>query len=151
MAAENLLAAAKLVDSTGSVVDPASLKGQKVALYFAGNWCPMCRDFTPKLKERTDTEEKAAKIVFVSSDFTEEEFTQHRADMGSNWLAVAYGSEEQNALKRQFKLWGGKESGTFGTDRRGGIPALVVVDPETGAEKEFLDAEGKGAAILPSV
>eukprot|EP00438_Fugacium_kawagutii_P003178 Skav218023 [mRNA] locus=scaffold214:2289:6239:- [translate_table: standard] len=52
-----------------------------------------------------------------------------------------------DALKRKFRLWGGKEKPTFGEGRRGGIPALVVIN-EAGDEVKYLDAESKGAAAL---
>ena len=61
-----------LLDSQGKEVDGTDFGGKSVALYFAGEWCPMCRAFTPEL---TDFMKNAADktVVFVSSDFTKEE------------------------------------------------------------------------------
>lgn len=135
------------LDSKGQEVSVGeAFRGKSVALYFAGEWCPMCTAFTPQLtsflEKNTD---KAA--VLVSSDFTKEGFEVHRGHLPESMLAVPYGTETQDALKRKFRLWGGKEKPTFGDGRRGGIPALVVINPE-GEEVKYLDAESKGAAAL---
>eukprot|EP00435_Cladocopium_sp_Y103_P008213 s2998_g2.t1 len=62
-------------------------------------------------------------------------------------LAVTAINLFQDELKRKFRLWGGKEKPTFGEGRRGGIPALVVIN-EAGEEVKYLDAESKGAGAL---
>eukprot|EP00438_Fugacium_kawagutii_P019501 Skav235634 [mRNA] locus=scaffold358:429569:430021:- [translate_table: standard] len=123
-----------------------AFKGKSVALYFAGEWCPMCTAFTPQLTDfLAKNGEKSA--VLVSSDFTKEGYEEHRGHLPSSMLAVPYGTDVQDALKRKFRLWGGKEKPTFGEGRRGGIPALVVIN-EAGDEVKYLDAESKGAAAL---
>ncbi|CAE7734319.1 unnamed protein product, partial [Symbiodinium sp. CCMP2456] len=135
-----------LLDSEGKEVDGSSLEGKSVALYFAGEWCPMCTAFTPVLTEfMKDVGDKA--VVFVSSDFTKEEYDQHRSHLPSQFLSVPFGSEMQDSLKRKFHLWGGREIPKYGGDRRGGIPALVVITPG-GEEQKYLDAESKGGAAL---
>lgn len=135
------------LDSSNKEVPMAeAFKGKSVALYFAGEWCPMCTAFTPQLTEfLAKNGEKSA--VLVSSDFTQEAYETHRGHLPSSMMAVPYGTELQDELKRKFRLWGGKEKPTFGEGRRGGIPALVVIN-EAGEEVKYLDAESKGAGAL---
>ena len=120
--------------------------GKSVALYFAGDWCPMCRDFTPQLNQFME-KHPDKRIIFVSSDFSKDEYDKHRSTLPGSMLSVPYGSPMQDSLKKGFRLWGGKESPTFGDGRRGGIPALVVISAD-GDEVKYLDAESKGAAAL---
>mmetsp|Transcript_7400 Transcript_7400/g.23213 ORF Transcript_7400/g.23213 Transcript_7400/m.23213 type:complete len:154 (-) Transcript_7400:77-538(-) len=136
-----------LLDAQGKEVEASGLGKKSVALYFAGEWCPMCRDFTPELKAFTDGSPEK-QVVFVSSDFSSEEFEHHRSTMGEGYLAVPYGSAKQDELKRSFRIWGGREKGTFGEGRRSGLPSLVVVDAASGAELQHLDAEAQGKAVL---
>mmetsp|Transcript_107039 Transcript_107039/g.307939 ORF Transcript_107039/g.307939 Transcript_107039/m.307939 type:complete len:199 (-) Transcript_107039:84-680(-) len=137
----------QLLDKEGKSATIDAFRGRSVALYFAGHWCPMCRDFTPSLKEFMQRSPDKA-IVFVSSDSSEEEFKHHRESMGADWLAIPFGSEAQNALKAKHRAWAKREMPTFGPDRRSGLPTLVVVDPATGEELKHLDAESKGVQTL---
>lgn len=141
-----------LIDRSGQVVDaPPLLNGQSVALYFAAAWCPMCQVFTPTLKKYMEAPAaKGKRIIFVSSDFSPQEYQSHRAQMSDDWLAVPYGTPMQSALKQKFKVWSGRESVTFGTGRRCGVPALVVLDPVSGEELKFLNTEQNGASALSS-
>ena len=50
-------------------------------------------------------------------------------------------------LKKQFRIWPGREVSEFGTDRRCGIPALVVLGSDR-KELAFIDAESRGASAL---
>eukprot|EP00931_Biecheleriopsis_adriatica_P081562 TRINITY_DN54907_c0_g1_i1.p1 TRINITY_DN54907_c0_g1~~TRINITY_DN54907_c0_g1_i1.p1 ORF type:complete len:239 (+),score=39.93 TRINITY_DN54907_c0_g1_i1:50-766(+) len=138
----------QLVTSDGEVVNAAEAVGSNsVALYFAGSWCPMCVAFTPKLIDFMKASDRK-RIIVVSSDFTPEEFTRHRATLPKDWLAVPYGSPLQDSLKKTFRIWGGRERPQFGDGRRGGIPALVVLDPGSGEEVKYLDTESKDTAAL---
>ena len=59
---------AKLEDASGKEVDPSSLKGKTVGLYFSAHWCPPCRAFTPSLvKFRDKHAEEDFEIVTVFS------------------------------------------------------------------------------------
>eukprot|EP00933_Yihiella_yeosuensis_P042381 TRINITY_DN36947_c0_g1_i1.p1 TRINITY_DN36947_c0_g1~~TRINITY_DN36947_c0_g1_i1.p1 ORF type:complete len:218 (-),score=35.48 TRINITY_DN36947_c0_g1_i1:91-744(-) len=143
-----------LVDVFGKVLDQSQIddrlqlddRSSSVALYFAGAWCPMCVSFTKKLIKFLERAQKKH-VIFVSSDFTAEEYMRHRKKMPMNWLAVPFGSELQMALKKKFQIWGGRER-AFGDTRRSGIPALVVLDAQTGDELKFLDAELLGDQAL---
>lgn len=136
-----------MVDKQGRRVDVSSLGGRSMALYFAGEWCPMCRGFTPKLKAFMEASPDKA-IVFVSSDFSREDYEHHLRSLGDDWLSVPYGSDAQSMLKAGYRVWGGREAGTFGMGRRSGLPTLVVIDPKSGKELRHLDAESKGASVL---
>ena len=50
-------------------------------------------------------------------------------------------------LKTTFKVWSGRERPEFGDGRRGGVPAIIVIDRDCG-ELQYLNAEGEGAAAL---
>ncbi len=58
---------AKLEDASGKEVDPASLKGKTVGLYFSAHWCPPCRAFTPSLVKFRDKHAEEASKSFLSA------------------------------------------------------------------------------------
>ncbi|EKX45721.1 hypothetical protein GUITHDRAFT_108595 [Guillardia theta CCMP2712] len=128
-------------------------KGRTVGLYFAGEWCPMCRSFTPKLKEffnekaqDKQTGNQRATIVFVSSDFSKEAADSHFRNQG-NWLYLDYDSPLRQQLKQKFRIWGGMESSSLGFDRRSGIPGMVVIGRD-GNEITYMNTESKGVKAL---
>lgn len=124
-------------------------KGKRVGLYFAAGWCPMCTSFEPSLTafvEATRSPESNAppvQLIYVSSDGSEEDAGARAAALGMDRVDVATAQE----LKKTFKVWSGRERPAFGDGRRGGVPAIVVVDRECN-ELQYLNAEGEGAAAL---
>ena len=71
--------------------------------------CPPCRTFTPKLIETYNKlvgSEKPFEIVFVSSDRSEDGYTDYFKDMP--WLALPYGDERVKPLSRLFGVEGKK-------------------------------------------
>ena len=136
---------ARLFNETGHAVTCADLGGLSVALYFAGEWCPLCRRFTPALRAFHARWNSSVQIVFISSDSSAEDAREHYAHQMGGWLALAWDDPVAAKLKRQHRVWSGREVGTFGYHRRSGVPAVVVVDP-SGAEVAFLPGERWGAA-----
>ena len=124
-------------------------KGKRVGLYFAAGWCPMCTSFEPSLAqfvEATRSPESNAppvQLIYVSSDMDEAAAEARAAALGMDRVDFAMA---QN-LKKTFKVWSGRERPEFGDGRRGGVPAIVVVDRDCG-ELQYLNAEGEGAAAL---
>ena len=49
------------------------LGGKSVALYFAGEWCPLCRRFTPALHSFHEQYRDTMQVVFVSSDMSQDD------------------------------------------------------------------------------
>lgn len=109
---------AELHDAEGNKVDPATLKGKTVALYFSAHWCPPCRAFTPSLvKFRDDHADKDFEIVFVSLDNSEGEKKTYIREMEMKWLTVPGArSKEAESLAKRFQIRG--------------IPALIVLAPD---------------------
>jgi nucleoredoxin len=109
---------AKLEDASGKEVDPASLKGKTVGLYFSAHWCPPCRAFTPSLvKFRDKHAEEGFEIVFVSLDHSAGEKATYIREMKMNWLTVpGASSKEARALADRFQV--------------NGIPMLVILAPD---------------------
>lgn len=107
-----------LHDAEGKEVDPATLKGKTVALYFSAHWCPPCRAFTPSLvKFRNENADKDFEIVFVSLDNSEGEKKTYINEMKMKWLTIpGAGSKEAESLARKFQVRG--------------IPALIVLGPD---------------------
>ena len=124
-------------------------KGKRVGLYFAAGWCPMCTSFEPSLVqfvEATRSPESNAppvQLIYVSSDMDEAAAETRAAALGMDRVDFAMAQ----TLKTTFKLWSGRERPEFGDGRRGGVPAIVVVDRDCG-ELQYLNAEGEGAAAL---
>ncbi|UJR24056.1 hypothetical protein I4U23_027024 [Adineta vaga] len=88
---------------------------KSVGFYFSAHWCPPCRSFTPKLAEfykEAQTDSKAFRIVFVSSDRDEDSFNEYRKTMP--WVAVPLNSGA--LLKAYFQC--------------SGIPSLIILSAD---------------------
>jgi len=151
---------ASLKGQAGNVIDPSSLRGKSVALYFASASCDQCTEFTASLKAYYDAHmsqqgsgEPKLSVVFISSDATEPAALQHFHSMHPDWLMLDFSSDLRQELKRRYGVWAGAEAAAFGVsiaalrERRGGVPAVCVVDSD-GALLEHLDAEALGTPAL---
>lgn len=88
-----------------------------IALYFAANWCPACRQFTPQLVEyynRVKAEHPEFEIILVSGDPSAAGMEAHIRSGRMPWPAVDF---EKLPGKESLKKYGGQS-----------IPCLVVVD-----------------------
>mmetsp|Transcript_29282 Transcript_29282/g.48399 ORF Transcript_29282/g.48399 Transcript_29282/m.48399 type:complete len:216 (-) Transcript_29282:51-698(-) len=142
----------RLFDSKGTElsVDQASerLAGKRVAYYFSAGWCPMCTRFEPSLVEFRQAAQDSGKeleLIYVPSDRSANDAAKRSASM--DMLQVPFG-EESEQLKKEYKIWAGSEALKLGFGRRSGVPALVVLDGETGEEMAFLPTESQGVQAL---
>ena len=108
------LIGSSLMDAQGNPVNPTTLKGKFIGIYFSANWCPPCRQFTPKLIEFRNTHADQFEVVFVSSDRNADDQQKYMQETGMPWPAIPYTSEQVQLLKERFAI--------------SGIPSLVVVD-----------------------
>ena len=137
-----------LLDAAGKRVEPSALAGKRVAYYFSAGWCPMCTNFEPALLQYCAAAESAGNpvsIIYVSSDRSAKDAAARCDTFG--FLQVPWEGDTRSALKKGYKVWAGAESREFGTGRRSGVPALVVLD-EQGKELAFCDAERSGPGAL---
>eukprot|EP01098_Paradermamoeba_levis_P015256 TRINITY_DN762_c0_g1_i2.p1 TRINITY_DN762_c0_g1~~TRINITY_DN762_c0_g1_i2.p1 ORF type:complete len:222 (+),score=50.95 TRINITY_DN762_c0_g1_i2:67-732(+) len=122
---EQLLTSANrtyVVDNKGEKTEVSALKakGGVVGIYFSAHWCPPCRGFTPvlaKLYNQVKADGNNFEVVFVSSDSDEGSFAAYHSEMP--WLALPFSDRQAKA----------DLSAEWGVS---GIPALVLVDAETG-------------------
>ena len=99
------------------VNDQAFEKKKLIGLFFAGNWCPGCRKFTPQLVEyynRVAAAHPEFEIVFVSSDRSASAMEKYMRDANMPWPAVKF---EKIEGKEELKKYAGS-----------GIPCLVLLD-----------------------
>jgi len=79
-----------------------------VFLYFSGAWCGPCQGFTPMLVEWYERLTKAGKsieVIFVSSDYRQNEFDAYYKKMP--WLALPFSEREIKAkLSNKLKVRG---------------------------------------------
>jgi len=137
-------------DSAGETLKFGWARGNHVALYFAAGWCPMCTSFEPdlaKFRAEAKAAGKGTEVVLVSSEGSAAEQSKRAAALGMK--QVPFDGTARADLKKQFRIWPGREVAEFGTDRRSGIPALVVLGADR-KERAFVDAESKGADALKS-
>ena len=112
---------ADLHDKSGATIDGCSvLANHSVALYFAGEWCPLCRRFTPALREFHRQDKDTSSIVFVSSDASREDATTHFANSlhSDGIFQVGWESDLAASLKRKHRVWSGREIGAYGPNRQ---------------------------------
>lgn len=108
--------------------------------------CPLCRRFTPALRDFHRRWHGSVEIVFVSSDETAAAAQSH-FQRGGNWLYLAYDDPLAAQLKKRYRVWSGRETWQFGFNRRSGVPCVVVINP-AGDELAFLQGERFGQAVL---
>mmetsp|Transcript_24646 Transcript_24646/g.68049 ORF Transcript_24646/g.68049 Transcript_24646/m.68049 type:complete len:205 (+) Transcript_24646:242-856(+) len=123
------------------------LAGKRVALYFSAGWCPMCTSFEPALnsfREAASDSGKPVELVYVPSDRSDDDALKRAAALGMMTLT----KDQAADCKKRFNIWAGSESLAFGFGRRSGVPALVVLDDQTGDEMAFLPAEARGTSAL---
>lgn len=109
----------ELTNAKGEKVDPNTLKGKIVGLYFSAHWCPPCRQFTPQLvKFRNEMvkNNKEFEIVFISSDRSEKDMFGYMTETKMQWLAVPFGSASASGIRNKYSV--------------GGIPTLIIVGPD---------------------
>ncbi|TYZ63906.1 hypothetical protein PybrP1_012153 [[Pythium] brassicae (nom. inval.)] len=128
---DSFLKGVQLVNAAGDVcVGEDVARGKVLALYFAADWCPDCRDFQPVLNafyKKVNVDVKQLEIVFVGSDASAEDQLAHFKDKQGPWWA--------------YGVCAGKEQAAVGvTERKGGIPSLVVIQPN-GDVVDFHGAE----------
>jgi len=129
---EEILSDVTVKNKDGKTFPFSSLKGESVVgLYFSAHWCPPCKMFTPELVKKYEAIKAAGKlfeIVFVSSDRSDEAFTEYYNEMP--WLALPY---EDRASKTAL-------SNCFGVE---GIPSLVLLDTDF----SVITKKGRGAVM----
>jgi len=116
----DLLGSADLVNKSGSRVTAKDALKDKVGVgfYFSASWCPPCKRFTPLLAQayaqsRTTGSGGGIEIIFVSSDRSEQDFTNYLKGSHGNWFGLSPGHPVGRALSNHFSVQG--------------IPALKVV------------------------
>ena len=93
---------ARLYNESGHMVTCDDLGGLSVALYFAGEWCPLCRRFTPALRAFREKWSGSVQIVFISSDFSEAAMKDSAAKRASDSKAL---TEKSSAKADLEVLW----------------------------------------------
>ena len=103
-----------LVDAQGKPVNPSTLKGKTIGLYFSAHWCGPCKAFTPKLVEFRNKIAKDFEVVFISSDRDEAALFNYMKESGMTWPALPFNSDKKEELSKLFQVRG--------------IPSLVVLN-----------------------
>ncbi|KAI3378187.1 hypothetical protein SNEBB_004656 [Seison nebaliae] len=97
-----------VLDKNGSQIRCDQVLNNKVVgLLFGASWVPKCKEFVTQLTT-VYTEWKAnnfpIEILFMSSDFNEEEMMKSFKEEHGNWLAVPYNSSLLRSLKNNFQI-----------------------------------------------
>ncbi|KAH7970394.1 hypothetical protein HPB49_006172 [Dermacentor silvarum] len=103
-------------DGTTISADGALRNKRLICLYFAAQWCPPCRTFTPLLADayrKAKDEGLPIEVVFVSSDKSSNDMLAYIKSDHEDWPTLPYGDGLQSALKARYKV--------------SGIPTLVVL------------------------
>mmetsp|Transcript_40137 Transcript_40137/g.78681 ORF Transcript_40137/g.78681 Transcript_40137/m.78681 type:complete len:285 (+) Transcript_40137:3-857(+) len=143
---------AKLLNKAGKEVDPKTLRGRSVALFFYAEWCPACREFLPYMKRFYEEQKGKIELVFVSSDDSKEDALASFNNHG-DWLMLDYDSPKRDEYKLQHGVWSGREAAKFGTSiaalkgRKSGVPAVMVLMLD-GEVCRYLPAEQSGVECL---
>ena len=111
--------------------------GQVLVLYFAAQWCPDCRAFTPVFRQfhrDVNGNGERVKVVWVSSESGTQDFDKTLAEDHGDYVALRFGDGRISDLKRRYGVCARKELAELmaAEARKGGIPTVAVVDAATG-------------------
>jgi nucleoredoxin len=115
-----------LLNQAGEPVNVATLQGKYVGIYFAAQWCPNCKVFSPILVPFRNENNKDFEVVFVSSDKNETAQFNYMKEFNMLWTTVKYQSAPVFALKKRFGIKT--------------IPTLIVLSPSG----ELITRDGRG-------
>mmetsp|Transcript_51248 Transcript_51248/g.103042 ORF Transcript_51248/g.103042 Transcript_51248/m.103042 type:complete len:206 (-) Transcript_51248:149-766(-) len=146
-----------LVTSQGVKPTEEVLNGKKkVALLFAGSWCPWCKALEPELKslygKLKEKDPDDTEVVLLSSCADEKAFEDWYA--GQPWPAVPFArsqgeGEHPIGYVRKAKRDAGKPQGTLGAQfKMASVPQLIVLDGTSSkviAEKPMAQRGDKSA------
>jgi thiol-disulfide isomerase/thioredoxin len=127
----------ELVSAATGMVRTADLNGRKIGIYFAAEWSPPCRAFTPKLAAARDAllrDGKPFEVVFASCDRDAEAMIRHMHDAEMPWPAIPFNEQQLAQLRMRFEVQG--------------YPTLVVLDSSgrVAARDARPEVEAQGAA-----
>jgi thiol-disulfide isomerase/thioredoxin len=108
---------ADLADARERPAKPQALRdAPRILLYFSGEWCPHCREFTPELVEfyRAHGGGSAFQVLFVSDDDSAAAMRAYMRDYDMPWWGVRFGSASATKLEQAYP--------------GSGIPRLVLLD-----------------------
>ena len=106
----------QLLSHEGNQTDSSYLEGKYLGIYFSAYWCPPCQEFTPKLVEFRNKNVEDFEVVFVSSDFDQEEQFNYIKEAKMKWLTLPIDSNVSLSLSEKFQV--------------ASIPTLVVISPD---------------------
>lgn len=147
-----------LIDSKGNKLKDTEVdtlvQGKRVALYFGAGWCPMCRELEfmlPQYMNALEDSEQPIQLIYVSSDRSPE-MQLDRMEKLDMKMGISVEDELSDKLKLKHRVWSGMEGQTNSAftdkERRGGIPAFVVLNATNGEELMYLDTESKSVSGL---
>eukprot|EP00441_Pelagodinium_beii_P014653 CAMPEP_0197664604 /NCGR_PEP_ID=MMETSP1338-20131121/58740_1 /TAXON_ID=43686 ORGANISM="Pelagodinium beii, Strain RCC1491" /NCGR_SAMPLE_ID=MMETSP1338 /ASSEMBLY_ACC=CAM_ASM_000754 /LENGTH=204 /DNA_ID=CAMNT_0043243285 /DNA_START=27 /DNA_END=641 /DNA_ORIENTATION=- len=146
-----------LFNKQGERVDADEvLAGKEVAIFYAGEFCPVCRNFTPKLRdffEKRNEEGRPLEVIFLSADESEEAALRHFKRSHGDWLRLGFSDALATELKRKYRIASGVPhelahlNAEERAERRSGVPAVLLIKPD-GTEVQFFNTERLGRAAL---
>ena len=107
-----------LLDKNNTVPGSKLKEYKVVALLFAAQWCPPCREFISKFESiynEVNCHTKELEVVFISGDYDEVAFQEYYGPMP--WVAMPYEDPTREAVIDELEI--------------GGIPEVFIVDKDS--------------------
>jgi len=127
-----------LLDARRQTVSVDSLKNKYVGIYVSAQWCPPCRNFTPKLVSFRNANKDNFEVVFLSSDRDDSAKYKYMQDYSMPWPAMQWRSPAAESLKERFQVRS--------------IPALIIISPSgkvvTRNGRQDIDRSPDGALAI---
>ena len=105
----------QLLTHEGNNTSTSELDGKYLGIYFSSYYCPPCRDFTPKLVEFREKHADEFEVVFVSSDFEEDDQFNYIKEANMKFLTLPIDSNVSFHLSEKLGVEG--------------IPSVAIVSP----------------------
>lgn len=94
-------------DGTSLPASTALRNKRLICVYFAAQWCPPCRMFTPMLADAYRAAKEEAlpiEVVFISSDRSSTDMMAYVRSTHGDWLTLPYGDQLQSVLKARYRV-----------------------------------------------